>query len=73
MVVKRGLPEELTTLLKQLVMNGQVRIAGHVLYSYCRRFYGVDDETAARWIVIYFRREFPQQIERHQKRIAKAN
>lgn len=46
MVVKRGLPEELTTLLKQLVMNGQVRIAGHVLYSYCRRFYGVDDETA---------------------------
>lgn len=67
MVEKRGLPEDLTTLLKQLVMNDQVRMAGHVLYTYCRRFYGVDDETAARWIVVYFQREFPTHFERHRK------
>ena len=72
MVAKRGLPEEMSTLLKQLVMNGQVRMAGHVLYAYCRRIYGVDDETAARWIVIYFRREFPTQLDRHERRISKS-
>lgn len=70
MVVKRGLPEELATTLRQLVMNGNIRIAGTLLYSYCRRVYQVDDETAARWMQAYFYREFPQQLQRHLKRTA---
>ncbi|MGN7384089.1 hypothetical protein [Paenibacillus sp. SAFN-117] len=71
MVVKKGLPIELQELLKQLVMNGHIRIAGTVLHVYCRRMYQVDDETAARWMVTYFHREFPQQLKRHRDRIAK--
>lgn len=67
MVVKRGLPEAMSTLLKQLVMNGHFRIAGIVLQTYCRRIYGVDEITAARWIVAYFHREFPQQMKKYQK------
>lgn len=70
MVVKRGLPEALTTNLRQLVMNGSISIAGTLLYSYCRRVYQVDDVTAARWMQIYFHREFPDQLQRHLKRTA---
>ncbi|TBL69788.1 hypothetical protein EYB31_35015 [Paenibacillus thalictri] len=71
MVEKCGLPEELTTVLKQLVMNGGIRMAGILLYSYCRRIYQVDDSTAARWMTAYFHREFPQQLQRHQMQVAK--
>ncbi|MFC6334262.1 hypothetical protein ACFP56_16660 [Paenibacillus septentrionalis] len=71
MVVKKGLPVEMQELLKQLVMNGHIRIAGTVLYVYCRRMYQVDDETAARWMVTYFHREFPQQLQRHRDRTGK--
>lgn len=72
MVVKRGLPSEMQELLKQLVMNGGIRMAGIVLYAYCLRMYRVDEETAARWMVSYFDREFPQQLQRHRNRITKA-
>lgn len=72
MVVKRGLPEGVDTLLRQLVMNGHIRMAGHVLHAYCRRIYGIDDIEAARWIVVYFRREFPQQLQRLQKQVTEA-
>lgn len=72
MVVKKGLPIEMQELLKQLVMNGHFRIAGVVLYAYCRRMYQADDETAARWMVAYFQREFPEQLQRHRMRIGKA-
>lgn len=65
MVVKKGLPVDMQELLKQLVMNGGIRMAGTVLHVYCRRTYQVDEETAARWMIAYFRREFPQQLERH--------
>jgi hypothetical protein len=72
MVVKKGLPEDVSTALKQLVMNGHFSMAGRVLSTYCRRIYGVDEETAARWTVAYFQREFPQQLQRHRKRLAGA-
>lgn len=44
---KNGLPDDLKELLKQLVMNGSIRMAGMVLYAYCRRIYHTNDETAA--------------------------
>ncbi|UQZ84538.1 hypothetical protein SK3146_03793 [Paenibacillus konkukensis] len=72
MVIKQGLPVEMEELLKQLVMNGGIRMAGTVLFVYCRRMYQVDEDTAARWMIAYFRREFPQQLQRYQERIAKA-
>lgn len=69
MVVKKGLSVEMEDLLKQLVMNGGLHMAGTVLYVYCLRKYQVDEETAARWMVVYFKREFPLQLHRHQTRI----
>lgn len=60
MKAKKSLSEEMTILLRQLVTNGQARMAGMVLHSYCRREFGVDDETAAKWITLYFRREYPK-------------
>lgn len=72
MVMKKGLPEDVSTVLKQLVMNGHFSMAGHVLLTYCRRTYGVDEETAARWTAVYFQREFPGQLQRHRKRLARA-
>lgn len=72
MVEKKGLPHELVELLKQLVMNGSVRIAGIVLHAYCRRFYQVDEETAARWMIAYFRREYPQQWQKQCSRTHRA-
>lgn len=72
MVIKQGLPVEMEELLKQLVMNGGIRMAGTVLFVYCRRMYQVEEDTAARWMISYFRREFPQQLQRYQERIAKA-
>lgn len=66
MTTKKGLPQEMTTLLRQLVVNGHVRMAGIVLHSYCRRVFGVDEETAARWIVVYFRREYPKYFNQLQ-------
>lgn len=66
MAERKGLPDDLKELLKQLVMNGSIRMAGIVLYAYCRRIYHADDETAARWILAYFAREYPHQLQRHQ-------
>ncbi|UQZ84560.1 hypothetical protein SK3146_03815 [Paenibacillus konkukensis] len=73
MVTKGELPEELTAVLKQLVRNGGIRIAGTLLYSYCRRFYQVDEETASRWMLAYFHREFPHELQRHRTQAAKAS
>lgn len=72
MAVKKGLPVEMEELLKQLVMNGDIRMAGIVLFAYCRRMYQVDEGTAARWMVAYFEREFPRQLQRYRNRIAKS-
>jgi len=66
MVKRTGLPDDLKELLKQLVMNGSIRIAGMVLYAYCRRMYHADEETASRWMLIYFTREYPHQWQRYQ-------
>lgn len=72
MVVKKGLSVEMEELLRQLVMNGGIRMAGTVLYVYCQRMYQVDEDTAVRWMKSYFRREYPEQLQRHQDRIVKA-
>lgn len=67
---KRELSADMQTLLKQLVVNGDIRMAGTVLYAYCRRAYQVNDETAARWMVAYFHREFPREMERHASKLS---
>jgi hypothetical protein len=68
MVVRRGLPEELQTLLKRLVANGSVRIAGTLLYAWFRRCWELDDETAAYFMRRYFEKYFSRQLQSHRKR-----
>jgi hypothetical protein len=67
MVVRRGLPDELQTLLKRLVANGSVRIAGTLLYTWFRRCWELDDETAAYYMRRYFEKYF-NQLQSHRKR-----
>jgi len=68
MVVRKGLPDELQTLLKQLVANGSVRIAGTLLYAWFRRCWELDDETAAYYMRRYFEKYFSRQLQSHRKR-----
>ena len=68
MVVRRGLPEELQMLLKRLVANGNVRIAGTLLYAWFRRCWELDDETAAYFMRRYFEKYFSRQLQSHRKR-----
>jgi hypothetical protein len=72
MFSRRGLPEELQTLLKQLVVNGSIRIASTLLYAWFRRCWELDDETAATYMVKYFERYFPKQLSRHKQKVANA-
>lgn len=65
MVVRKGLPEELRTLLKQLVANGSVRIAGTLLYPWFKRFWELNDETAAYFVRRYFEKYFCRQLQSH--------
>jgi hypothetical protein len=69
---EKKLSKDMQVLLKQLVMNGGIRMAGTVLNTYCRRMYQVEVDTAARWTTAYFEREYPRHLERHRSRKARA-
>lgn len=67
MVVKCGLSEDMTILLRQLVVNGYFRMAGNVLFVFFKRNWSLEDDLAAHYVVRYFRKYYPAQLERHQK------
>ncbi|WP_058303736.1 hypothetical protein [Gorillibacterium timonense] len=71
MVVKRGLPEDMTVLLRQLVMNGHIRIAGTVLYVYFVRCWQLDEECAAYYMQRYFQKYYASQLQKHKQRSIK--
>jgi hypothetical protein len=56
---KRELPEELVRLLKQLVQNGQVRMAGRVLYTFFCRCWKENEQVAAYYMVKWFEKNSP--------------
>lgn len=72
MVVKRGLPEEMTLLMKRLVVNGHIRIAGTLLYSYFIRCWQLDEELAAYFMQRYFEKYYAPQLQKHKQLVAKA-
>jgi hypothetical protein len=59
--------EELITLLKRLVANGSIRIAGTVLFVYFKRCWQIDDELAAHYVIRYFQKYYPHQLDNHRK------
>ncbi|MDH6670124.1 hypothetical protein M2277_000768 [Paenibacillus sp. LBL] len=67
MVVKRGLPEDMTILLRQLVINGHFRMASTVLFVFFKRNWSLEDDLAAYYVVRYFLKYYPDRLEKHQK------
>jgi hypothetical protein len=65
---KRELPEELLRLLQQLVQNGQVRMAGRVLFTFFCRCWKENEKVSAYYVVKWFEKNFPVQLQKHQKK-----
>lgn len=63
---KKGLPEELLTLLKQLVAQRNIRIAGWVLYAFFIRNWKLSEEHASYYTLRYFQKYYPRQWEKYQ-------
>ncbi|HEY4430308.1 MAG TPA: hypothetical protein VGN87_04630 [Paenibacillus sp.] len=72
MVEKRGLPEDITVLMRQLVINGHIRMAVTVLYTYFIRCWKLDNERAAYFMRRYFEKYFAPQLQRHLQKLNKA-
>lgn len=72
MVVKRGLSEDMTVLLRQLVMNGHIRMAGTVLYVYFIRCWQLEEELSAYYMQRYFEKYYSPELQKHRKREAKS-
>jgi hypothetical protein len=68
---KPKLPEDLIVLLRQLVIQGQIRIAAHVLYTYLRREWRLEDEMAAYYMRRYFDKYYADHVSKHRERMAR--
>ena len=66
---KRPIHDEMTTLVRQLVMQNQIRMAGLVLLTYFVREWKVEESLAKRYVRGYFTKFFPKQLERYLKRL----
>jgi len=67
-VEKKQIAVEMTTLLRQLVMQNQLVMAARVLETYFLRMWKIDEELAVAYVRLYFRKYYPKQLERHVKR-----
>lgn len=63
---KKELPEGLLTLLKQLVAQRQIRIAGWVLYAFFMRDWKMEEEDAAYYVLRFFKKYYPRQWAKYQ-------
>ncbi|NGM83384.1 hypothetical protein G5B47_13255 [Paenibacillus sp. 7124] len=61
--------DEMTVLLRQLVMQNQISMAGHVLKAYFIRQWKTNEELAIKYVRGYFFKYYPKQVERYLKRI----
>jgi len=57
----------MVTLLRQLVMQNQIRMAGLVLQTYFVRKWKIEQELAKRYVRGYFAKYYPKQLERYLK------
>lgn len=62
---KQQIADEMTVLLRQLVMQYQIRMAGLVLQTYFVREWKVEESIANRYVRGYFAKYYPKQLERH--------
>lgn len=69
MGTKKELPEELTVLIRRLVSQGQIRIAGTLLYAWFRREWQLRDDIAAYYMTRYFEKYHGDHLQKHRKRM----
>ncbi|MCG5251360.1 hypothetical protein [Brevibacillus agri] len=65
---KMMLSDDLLVLLNRLALNGDIRLAGHVLQSYIIRFWKIDSDTARHYVIWYFEKYYPKQFQRYLKK-----
>lgn len=51
-------------------MQGEIRIAGTLLYVYFRREWKLEDNIAAYYITRYFEKYHGEHLKKHQQRMA---
>ncbi|WP_082451902.1 hypothetical protein [Paenibacillus ihuae] len=61
--------DEITVLLRQLVMQNQLSMAGQVLKVYFKRHWKLSEELSNKYVRGYFSKYYPKQLERHLKRL----
>lgn len=66
---KRQINDEMTVLLRQLVMQNQIKMAGLVLRTYFIRHWKINEEMAGKYVRCYFSKHYPKQLERHLNRL----
>ncbi|MEK3726201.1 hypothetical protein [Paenibacillus sp. FSL H8-0034] len=64
--INQGLPEDLTILLRRLVVNGSIRIEGITLYVYFRRCWSLEDELAAYYMRRYFEKYYTHDLSKYR-------
>ena len=64
---KRQISDDMTVLLRQLVMQNQIKMAGLVLRTYLIRHWKIDERLAGKFTLLYFSKHYPKQLERYQK------
>jgi hypothetical protein len=69
---KQKLPEDLIVLLRQLVVQGQIRIGGTLLFVYLKREWHLEDELAAYYMRRYFEKYYGDHVQKHRQRMTKA-
>lgn len=70
---KKLIADEMTSLLRQLVMQNQIRMAGLVLQTYFIREWKIAEELANQYVRGYFAKYYPKQLDRHLKRLNRAS
>lgn len=67
----RQIADEMTVLIRQLVMNGQLVMASKVLEVYFMRNWKVSKEVAAYFMRKYFEKHYADQVRKFRQRIAR--
>jgi len=70
---KIGLSDDLVILLNRLALNGDIRMAGHVLQAYIIRFWKMEKDVTTRFVILYFEKHYPKQLQRYLKKRRQRN
>lgn len=70
---KVSLSDDLVILLNRLALNGDIHMAGHVLQAYVSRFWKMEKDVATRFVILYFEKHYPKQLQRYLKKRRQRN